>query len=136
MKNLLFLAFAFSFLLNSCVDDPDPMCFQDPRAPFAGDYAMTDSVFFLDSFNEIREYTLSIQIDTLRGDTVVLNNLFDAEFGFDPYALLSDGDFIIPAQKDQDANVSGSGFIAGDLIEYTAEYDDGGYSFKGTGIRN
>jgi len=136
MKKVLFLTFALSLILSSCVKDPEPFCFQDPRAPFLGEYFMTDSVFFLGNFTEIKEYVLTMETDTLRGDTVVLTNLFGADFGFDPYAILTNGDFFIPSQTDGEADVFGSGFIAGDIIQYTAEYDDGGYEFRGYGLKN
>lgn len=136
MKRILLIAFAFALIATSCVKEPPVICEQDPRALFIGDYAMTDSVFFLGSFNEIREYALRIQIDTVKGDTVILENLFDQEFGLDPYAILTNGDFIIPSQQDDLSNFFGSGFIAGDILEYTAEYEDGGYSFRGRGVKN
>jgi|GEM_PF-4306431 len=136
MKNVLFSLIAFSLLVTSCVDDPEPICKTDPRAAFVGDYAMEDSVFFLGSFSEIREYTLRLEIDTVAGDTVILENIFNTDFGLDLVAIMNGSDFNIPSQEDGSTTVSGSGFIAGDLLEYTAAYADGGYSFKGVGVKN
>ncbi len=138
MKNVLaiitlLLSIAF---IHSCKKDPTIVCEPDPRRPALGTFSMIDSVFFLNTFNDTVHYDLVIRLDTLTGDTILLENMFN--FSIDLKAVYSsaNGSFVIPPQMDDDALVSGIGTISGNNISYTAAYDDDGYSFIGAGQKN
>lgn len=134
--NTLLLFIAISLILFSCKKDDPIECIIDPRTSITGTYNMEDSVFFLSSFLEVRNYDMTIHIDSLEGDSVLLENMFD--FSIDLKAVYNEtsNSLIIPAQIDDEAFVSGVGNFSGSEFTYSASYDDGGYSFRGTGIKN
>lgn len=123
-------------LFNSCVEDPELNLDKDIRERYIGDYFMQDSVYFLGTFNDTINYHMTISLDSLEGDTVLLENMFD--FSIDLKAVMNyqNGTFIIPAQPHDGAMVSGNGTYSSGNITYSASYDDGGYSFIGQGSRD
>ncbi len=113
------------------------MCESDPRSPAVGNYMMTDSIFFLGVYNETIEYEFAIELDSLEGDTIILNNFFGGEYILDVRATFDSatGDFEMLPTQDGAAVVTGSGNITSNTLNYTAAYDDGGLSFKGSGTK-
>lgn len=136
MKFLKYIvaAILFSFCLFSCKKDPAVRCYSDPRLPALGTYAMTDSVYFLNNFEDTVQYNLIIQLDSLEGDTILLENCFNFFINLKAIYEESTGDFVIFPQPHDEAFVSGSGTIANGEINYAASYSDGGYSFIGSGV--
>jgi len=138
MKRAIIYVSLISAVLYSCKKDSPVECEVDPRAAVVGNYAMADSVFFLGAFTEIKEYEMTIYIDTLLGDTIVLDNIFGPDFGLELKANYNEntGEFVIPSQPDEDAFVSGNGLLNGGTVTFDASYSDGGYSFRGYGTKN
>lgn len=133
-----FLAAALlSLAMYSCKKDDPIMCESDPRLPAVGTYTMLDSVFFLGAFTDTISYPMNIVLDSLEGDSILLENMFGPVFTVDIKAEYdpASGDFIMVPTQDTDAVVSGSGNISGNQISYSALYSDGGYSFRGTGSK-
>ncbi len=132
------LALIIISVTYSCKKDSTPVeCIPDPREAAAGTYNMEDSVFFQgDLAQNLAIYDLKVSLDTLTGDTILLENMFNFSIDLKAVYDASTGNFTIPSQMDDDAFVSGAGTISGNTISYNASYNDGGYSFKGYGVRN
>ncbi|MFK7756432.1 MAG: hypothetical protein AB8B53_05815 [Flavobacteriales bacterium] len=136
VKYILFAVF-ISLLMFSCKKEDPILCESDPRLPALGSYTMIDSVYFLGEFSDTLSYPFKIILDSLEGDTILLEDMFGPQFILDIKANYNSdsGDFIMVPTPDGNATVTGSGNISGGSMRYTASYSDGGYSFIGNGVK-
>lgn len=102
----------------------------DPRDAYTGSYLVTDSLFMMGSFSEIKVYTLQVSTGGTKKDTIYLNNLSDSGKNF--HAILTGSNFSIPSQQVSGPYyLNGNGNFGNNAISYQTSGDV--YVNKGEG---
>lgn len=113
---------ATNYNVEADVDDGSCTYPPDPRAPYLGNYWVTDSLWLLGSFNEVQIYTLSVTTGGTVSDTIFLNNLWND--GANYFAMMAGANFSIPSQQVSGPYyASGSGNFLNNVITYETSGD-------------